>query len=268
VQWNKREYDIDAGIIVLMSVIQNPGETDQQRELAVDRLRMLSTQLKGRKTVDELLQLYPTLGTRGCKVGVLVCLGKSDDPRALPLFVKVLDEEQDLTRRLVAAYGLANWNVGRGVGELIRLLECTTSIEDCAAVRDQAANNLHGLNDRKAWGCPEDKIRDLAAAASNGDSDEYVKTFSRGYREWFEANRMRFPDWTVGDPLPEVEPGPGASVAAQKAWKCDRSCAKPADTDDCATCCVTKDSCVYCCSGTAAEQREECGSHCAAAFGP
>ncbi len=188
-----------------MAVILDSRTDGSERAQALDELGRLGRWLQNTDRIPKLIGLYDEFRERDERAGVLMILVKADDPRALPLFMKILNEEQNLTHRLIAAYGLANWNVGRGVDELIRLLECTTSMEDCAAVRGQAANNLHGLNDRKGWGCPEDDIRDLAVAASNGDSDEYVKAFSSGYREWFEANKRRFPDWKPSDPLPALQ---------------------------------------------------------------
>lgn len=204
-RWQDQEYPAAEAIPLLLDVIVDSRTVTSVRAQALDELGRLGQWLQNTQHIPKLIGLYEELHDREERAGVLVLLVKTEDPRALPLFVKVLDEEQDLFRRLVAAIGLASWNIGRGVGELIRLLECTLSIKDCAAVRDQAANSLHGLNERKGWGCPEDELREVAVKVANGDSEEYVKTFARKYGEWFDVNRDRFPDWKLGDPLPSVE---------------------------------------------------------------
>ncbi|MBU0719356.1 MAG: hypothetical protein KJ749_14005 [Planctomycetes bacterium] len=284
VSWKGRDYEVEAGIEALMAAIRNPTTDASEREAALDRLGMLSTQLHSRKCIEELISVYPTLGTRMEEAGALLCFVKSEDPRALPLMYSVLDREKDPIPRMFAAGGLAQWNIRRGVVELVALFESKEVLPQPARMpylRDNALGVFGMLNVRKGWGFSEDRIREEyesrgdVADPTDWDEEQKWALVIAGIKKWFGENEQRFPDWKPGDPLPEANCRTPATVAAEKGWRCDRSCAAPADFDDCVTCCRIHESCTYCCSAHTRvheqltdEQRAECLSFCDLAFKP
>ena len=229
VQWNDREYDVDSGIDVLMNVIRGPEVPLWGRGSALAGLAMLGTQLQGRACMQELAKLYDA-ATVSEKGGILLCFLVSDDPRGLPLFVAVLDKEQDNTLRYGAASALVRWNVRRGVAELIHLFESTElpSGRFYPVIGDRARGLFQKLNDRKGWGFRDEEIRgaidtrlgiDREAlkrwesldeetrksieAQTQGLREKFDALYFAEIRKWFAENEHRFPDWKPGDPLPE-----------------------------------------------------------------
>ncbi|MGB2984910.1 MAG: HEAT repeat domain-containing protein [Phycisphaerae bacterium] len=203
VPWQGRDYPAADGINVLMEVIANPATDPLVRANALGKLGRLASWLPNTNRIPELIALYDTLRERGEKGELLLTLMYSDDPRTLPLFVKVLDKEQDNTLRLLAAHGLAKWNVRRGVVELLPLFECTEPL-GLRTVRDGVAGTFRGLNRRKGWGCPEEEIGKSMESRPDLDEDQRRGLYIAEVKKWFEENKHRFPDWKPGDPLPKV----------------------------------------------------------------
>ncbi|MGB2984912.1 MAG: hypothetical protein WBE26_03435 [Phycisphaerae bacterium] len=274
IRWKDQEYEVDAGIDSLMDVIRDRATDASERYAAIGRLSLLHTQLRDKKCIEELMDVYPTVDRWQEKTAILGCLIGSEDPRVLPLLYKVLNTEKDPVLRFGAADGLAQWNIRFGVKGLIALFPSSVKIGD-RRLGYEAFVLFNRKNKLKGWGCPAEEIR--AAIADLGDQaeEQSAKAVVERYRNWFEQNKHRFPDWRPGDPLPEIDCRSRESIAAEKGWKCDRSCASPADFDDCATCCGTHDSCTYCCScrtrvfeQLTEGQRAECMSLCDLAFKP
>ncbi|MBU0719355.1 MAG: hypothetical protein KJ749_14000 [Planctomycetes bacterium] len=188
----------------------------EDRESALLQLGMLRTHLNGRPCLDELRRRFDDAGKLEKKI-ILTCFTGSHDARAIPLFVHVLDKEKDMKLRFSAAGGLAQWNVRRGVAELVNLLDSNEVLAQPAPmpyVRDNAMRTFRLTNMRKGWGFPDDKESaegppdvvpppDVAARLKPPPTVEDIK-------KWFAANEERFPDWKLGDPLPEVDDKPQA----------------------------------------------------------
>ncbi len=235
VKWKGREYDVNSGIDVVMSVFLGPDASVRERSLALTQLAMLMTQLKGRPCLDELGQLYEN-ASQPDKHGILLCFKASGDPRGIPVFNRTLDKEQDNSNRLSAASGLARWNIRRGVAELIHLFESTKlpSGRFYPVIGDRARSLFQKLNDRKKWGFPDEEIRKSIESELVGfDREEFKKRWEFGDEEtrkslesraqvprekflalyiaeikkWFAENEHRFPEWKPDDPLPEVSSG-------------------------------------------------------------
>lgn len=199
-RWQGREYQAAEGTRVLMQVITDPVTDPSRRAKALEALG----RLRNTDTTPQLISLYNDLREREEKAGVILCLTWSEDPRGLPLFMRILDHEQDKLVRFFAASALAQWNVRRGVAELIRLLECTDALGP-RTVRDEAANSIRSFNTRKSWGYPEQEIlADLTKANPDYTREEALVLYLGAINTWFEANKHRFPDWKLGDALPKI----------------------------------------------------------------
>lgn len=234
VKWDGRVYDVESGIAALLDVIRHPEKSDGHwnSAVALTYLSMLDRHLKGRRCLDELAKLYDAPGEVN-KGGILLCFKASDDPRAIPVFMRTLDNEQDLKLRLSAAAGLAQWNVRRGVAEFVDLLESKETLPKparMAYVRDNARNLFETKNRLKGWGFPDEEIQKSIEAQGGFDREESRKRWESGDEEtrksiesrarlvreefmalyiaeikkWFAENEHRFPDWKPGDPLPVV----------------------------------------------------------------
>lgn len=205
VRWKGREYDIDAGIEVLMTVVRNPDETPDERGRALAGLVVLGAQLSGRECMEELVTLYHTTGPLE-KGFILLSFMTSEDHRGIALFVRVLDKERDDYLRFIAADGLARWNIRRGVAELIQLFESTElpSGRFYPLVGERARALFQKLNDRKEWGFPNEEIGKAIASRTDLNDQEKLATYVADIKRWFAENEHRFPDWKLGDPLPEV----------------------------------------------------------------
>jgi hypothetical protein len=219
VQWKDREYDVDAGIDVLMSVVRDPVQSAEERHRALLGLAMLGGNLKGRPCLDELATLYDN-ASEVHKGAILICFQGSDDPRGIPVFIRTLDKEQNMKLRLWAAGALAHWNIRRGAAELVKLLDSEEEMPQPSQlfyVRDNAMRTFRLKNICKGWGFPDDKESaewppdvmpppDVAARLKPRPTVEEIK-------KWFAENERRFPDWKVGDPLPEVSAGDNNKAA-------------------------------------------------------
>lgn len=237
VKWHGREYDVESGIAALLDLIRHPEKSDGHwnSAVALTYLSMLDRHLKDRPCLDELATLYDGPGEVN-KGGILLCFKGSDDPRGIPVFIRTLDREQDMKLRLSAAAGLAQWNVRRGVAELVDLLESKEILPQPARmvyVRDNARDLFRTKNRLKGWGFPDEEIRKSIGTQVGFDPEESrkrsefgdeetrkaVETRARVVREefvalyiseikkWFAENEHRFPDWKPGDPLPEASSG-------------------------------------------------------------
>ena len=206
VSWKNEAYDVDDGIAVLMSVVRNPSSAKAEREEALDRLGMLSTQLDGRNCVEELIALYGAMRTRKEKGGLLLCLTKSQDRRGLPLLYEVVEAETDPVVRLFAALGLAKWNVRRGVAELVGLFESREILTSSRMpnVRDYALESFRNANARKGWGCSEEEIRKSIERRTDFNDEQKAALYIAEIKKWFAENEERFPNWNPSDPLPEA----------------------------------------------------------------
>jgi len=215
IRWKDVQYSIDDGIAVLMNVVRDPDAASGHwnAAAAITQFATLGGYLNGQSCLDELAKRYDTFGVseRGA---VLLCFKTSGDPRGIPLFVHVLDEEKNVKLRLWAASGLANWNVRRGVAELVTLLDSQEEMPQPSQlfyVCDDAMRTFRLQNIRKGWGFPDDKESaewppdvmpppDVAARLKPRPAVAEIK-------RWFAENEHRFPDWNPGDPLPEVPAG-------------------------------------------------------------
>jgi hypothetical protein len=187
-----------------MAVIQDRTTVSVERAMALDRLGVLSIHLRAHRCVDDLVELYPTLEKTEERFGLLQCLVKSQDSRALPLLYRAATGDKDPLVRSVGAAGLATWNVRAGARQLIELF-----VLDAPGPRGalgwEAVIAFDSENSRRGWGLPKE-LADRADASLQGLSDaELRQELQRRYRDWFEQNKDRFPDWKAGDPLPEVE---------------------------------------------------------------
>ena len=191
-----------------MSVVRNQSSAQGERERALDRLGMLSTQLNGRNCVEELIALYGSMRTREEKGALLLCLTKSLDRRGLPLLYDAVETETDPVVRLFAALGVAKWNVRRGVAELVSLFESRDVLSPSRMpyVRDYALESFRDANARKAWGFAEEGVHKSIEGRDDLNDDQKIALYIAEIKKWFAGNEHRFPDWKPGDPLPEVSP--------------------------------------------------------------
>lgn len=203
IRWKEQEYDADAAIPILMTVINDQSTASAERVVALDRLGMLATHLRGLRILDDLVEFYAKLEKIDERFSLLQCLLKSQDSRSLPLLYSATSDKEPLVR-LVGAAGLASWNVRGGVRQLIELF-----VLDAPGPRGplgwEAVIAFDSENSRRAWGLPRE-VADRANASLKGLSDAELRhELQRRYSEWFEANKLRFPDWKPGDPLPSAE---------------------------------------------------------------
>lgn len=209
VKWKDREYDVDSGIDVVMTVVRDPEQSAHERELALIQLAMLRTQLKGRPCLDELGRIYDD--AEGLQKDlILTCFLGSRDPRAIPVFARTLDNERSMNLRLSAASGLAGWNIRRGVTELVKLLESKEKLPQparMAYVRHNASESFRNANARKGWGFRYEETAQSIGIRIDLSDEEKAVLFISETRKWFAENEHRFPDWKPGDPLPEVSGG-------------------------------------------------------------
>lgn len=213
-QWQGQQYDIETGIDVFMGVIRDPKESTRNRNAALLDLSRLRTHLKGRPCLGELRTRFADAG-KFEKKSILSCFHASHDPDAIPLLIHVLDSEDGSDLRLSAAKGLANWNVRRGVAELIRLFDSTDVVQSLVPttiISHNARGFFRYANESKGWGFPSNDW--WTAIDSRNDLDEDQRKVLRNVaiekeinaiKEWFSENEHRFPDWKPGDPLPKVE---------------------------------------------------------------
>lgn len=205
VQWDGREYDVDSGIDVLMSVVRDPAESADERHRALLGLVMLYRRLEGRPCLDELARLYDN-ASESHKAAILTCFQASDDPRGIPVFLRTLDKEQNMKLRLWAAGALAHWNIRRGVAEIVHLLESKETIPKPSRmpfVRDNALESFRKRNARKGWGFREEEVRMSIGRRTDLDQDQQRDLYIAEIKKWFTENEHRFPDWKLGDPLPQ-----------------------------------------------------------------
>jgi len=214
VSWQGKRYPAAEGVDLLMKVALEPGSVGDHVR-AIERLGSLGSQLRNTERIPQLMKLYRRLTDRSEKVALLFCLAESKDPRAFPLFGEVLDTRQEEYLRLPAAYGLALWNVRRGVRELIELLsvkQTESPILYPGIIGDEARRLLYRLNYWKSWWAPEAPL--LAATGAGPEvHDELLDSCHAELKKWFAENEHRFPDWKSGDPLPEVR-APDADKSA------------------------------------------------------
>ena len=220
VQWEGQEYSAEKGTRVLMRVVTNRATEVSLRAKALHVLG----RLRNRDITPQLISLYQELNDRKVKVGVIRCLAWSEDPRGFPFFIRILEHEQDSVLRLSAAAALARWNVRRGVEVLMSLLGSKDRLNSDRTIGYAVANSFRHLNRSKGWGCPEDRIQQEIAARANLSDDDMSALFILEIKKWFTANKHRFPDWKLGDPLPEAPklppspPGPESVLSLSAAF--------------------------------------------------
>jgi len=222
VEWEGQEYHALEGTTVLMKVIADPVTDPTIRAKALQHLG----RLHNRDTTVQLVGLYDSLTTREEKVGIMSCLIWSEDPRGFPLFARVLEHEKDNMVRLYAAVALAQWNVRRGVAELIRVMEeCKDDASSDRTVCNEAAKAIASFNAHKGWGFPEDRIRQKIASRADLSNEDMSALFVTEVKKWFAENDHRFPDWNPGNPLPTAEkqppmpPGPESVLSLSAAFR-------------------------------------------------
>ncbi|MGB2984974.1 MAG: hypothetical protein WBE26_03745, partial [Phycisphaerae bacterium] len=234
VRWKGREYGVEAGIDLVMSVVRRPEENagNWNAATALGELANLGPHLRGRPCLDELATLYDHAQGLEKRI-ILTCFLGSGDPRGIALFIRTLDKEQNMRLRLRAASALAQWNIRRGLAELVDLLESKERLLLPGGlmpyVRDKALDLFRTKNRLKGWGFPDEEIRESIEIQLGIDPKEFegleledeetrksIETRARLLREkflalyigqikkWFAENEHRFPDWKPGDPLPDV----------------------------------------------------------------
>ena len=221
VQWEGQEYRARKGTTVLMQVILDPATAQTKRAKALEAL----ARLRNRDTIPQLVSLYDALSGGEDKLGIILCIGRSEDLRGLPFFAKILEQEQNNAARSYAAAALAAWNVRRGVKELIDLFECKERLGN-EVIIGEGAIIAFGVNNRlKQWGFPEDDIRKSIEQGSELSPEERVKLWMQEVKVWFAQNKDRFPDWKLGDPLPAapkqppIPPGPEDVLSLSAAFR-------------------------------------------------
>ncbi|MEK6674068.1 MAG: hypothetical protein AABZ47_00265 [Planctomycetota bacterium] len=214
VRWKGREFDVGPGIDVLMNVVRNPevGAEPWNAATALGELSDLRTQLQGRACLDELAKLYDNASDLE-KQGILICFQGSEDPRGIPIFIRTLDNPQNLKPRVWAAGALAQWNIRRGVAELVNLLESEDTMPQPSQifyVRDNALDLFETKSRLKGWGFPAGEIRKSIEARTDLTDDQkpivYFDEMKREIKKWFAENEQHFPEWKLGDALPEITP--------------------------------------------------------------
>lgn len=206
VRWNEREYDLDSGIEVIMNAFRKSAQDAHERELALIQLAMLRAQLQRRACLQELQQAYDEAGDVEKQL-ILTCFLGSRDPRAIPLFVRTLEDEENMKLRLAAAAGLAAWNVRRGVAALVGLLESEETLKQPARMpyaRDNAMESFRKANMRNGWGFASKNIGDAIAFKTELNGEQEKALYIAEIKKWWAANERRFPDWKPGDRLPEI----------------------------------------------------------------
>ncbi|MEK6675191.1 MAG: hypothetical protein AABZ47_05990 [Planctomycetota bacterium] len=207
IRWKGQEYDVASGIDVLMNVIRDL-EKGKDRELAFVTLSMSARDLEGRPCLDELARLYDDEIDLQ-KQAILICFQGSADPRGLPVFIRTLEDSRDLKLRLWAAQGLAHWNIRRGVAEIVAMLESDELMPQPSRMyyaRDNAVESFTKANTRKGWGFPDGELRKSIAGKTDLDDQQKAALFITEVKKWFSENEHRFPDWKLGDALPEITP--------------------------------------------------------------
>jgi len=213
VEWEEHEYQAQEGTTVLMKVIVDAVTDSSVRAKALERL----SRLRNRDATPQLLSLYDDLREAEEKAWLLRCLTSAEDPRGLPLFARVLEQEADDTVRMVAAFSLAQWNVRRGVEEFVGLLDSGVP----AGQTDRMKYDLHTLinvfateNRRKSWGFPFEEVAKSIGQRTDLADEQKASLLASEIKKWFSENKDRFPDWKPGDPLPAapklppIPPGP------------------------------------------------------------
>jgi hypothetical protein len=253
VQWEQREYPPSEGIEVLMGIIMDPRRETQKRAQALQALSPFGHKLRNTDHIPELIALYDTCTDKDDNRRLVGTLAWSEDPRALPLFARCLKEATDDLSRWACADALAQWNIREGVAALIDLSESAKLGPERGgeSFANEVLKNVTGLNTEKGWGLPGLEIAERIDDIEPKVTDEERRVLFRAeIKKWFEANKDRFPDWKPGDPLPVVERPTAESVReariASYGWTCEKSCDEPADYNDCAACCPTKDACIKC----------------------
>lgn len=216
VQWQGRDYNVETGIEVLMGVVQDATQTEDEQHRALLGLAMLRQRLEGRPCLEELAKHYENASELH-KGAILVCLQGSEDPRGIAVFMRALQEEQNIKLRLWAAEALANWNIRRGVREMVSLTESDAIVPPPSRMpfaRDNALDSFSKCNARKGWGFPEEEVRKSIEARPGLDRVQFVALYAAEIKKWFAENEHRFPDWKLGDPLPNgaEEPRPPNEV--------------------------------------------------------
>ena len=108
--------------------------------------------------------------------------------------------------RLPAAYGLAMWNARSGVRELIDLLlvkQTDIPVQYPGLIGVKAARFLYRLNAWKSWWAPEAPLLAVSGARAEARR-EVLDSCHVELKKWLAENEHRFPDWKLGDPLPEA----------------------------------------------------------------
>jgi hypothetical protein len=203
VEWEGKEYDAREGTVVLMQVIVDARTDASRRVKALERLG----RLRNTDTTEQLVALYDRVTEREERLETIRCLISSEDPRGFSLFMQVLEDEKDPLVRIFAAVALAQWNIRRGVAELMGVLdECRVDASADRTACNEAAKGFLSLNARKGWGFPEERIRQEILARPDVSDEEMSALFVVEMKKWFAENERRFPDWKLGDPLPKVTP--------------------------------------------------------------
>lgn len=204
VHWDGTEYDIDAGVPLLLSVITNSSTSHDIRLSALRRLGTLNTALYGRDEIIELIAIYPDLIELEARLSLLQCLVRSEDPRGFPLLYEAMQSDPNSRIRRLAATGLANWNVRSGIRTLIELIPS----REPDGRRDVGTNvvmTLASLNRMKQLEIPIDAIEAPAKTMAPNNHDAAVLRLFEDWKAWYDQNQHRFSDWKPGDPLPDIE---------------------------------------------------------------
>jgi hypothetical protein len=191
-----------------MAVVRDSERSPNERQRALNELSSLSRNLNGHPCIDELASLYNVASVLEKQAMLNLFMG-SDDPKGIPVFLRTVEHEENMKLRLAAAAALAQWNVRRGVAELVKLMDSKDSVPQPSRmffVYDNAIDLFEIKNRLKGWGFPAEDVRKSIEARPGLDREQFVALYSAEVKKWFAENEHRFPDWKLGDPLPAIEP--------------------------------------------------------------
>lgn len=193
------EYSIQDAIKLLSGIAFAPDEPVKRRAAALVRLG-------GPAKHPDAVALVPDaaavclneqdLDLRRASVDFLM---RSDDERVPGFLLHVLRTEDDVGLRILAAHGLACWNVNEGVAELIRLGGSAPDMGNGLVRRKgdrslghEALIDLQFLNRDKNWGFPSEAVAAELENVAKTDRQHAMQLLAQRWEEWFTTNAERF----------------------------------------------------------------------------
>ena len=195
-----RDYSPEEAIPVLVAVVTDRQSDVERRRLAWRSLSRLSSRLPTSGYMPVLLRACLEERDGLLKAGGLGCLIGTGDRALLGLAEHVLNTESDEVLRFVGAGALAEWNVRRGVEELVALLGSKTMLGKKRPFAGMVLSTLDQLNDRQGWGMPlkammeeVQRTHDIGTDCSLEQGMAALGALGQRIQDWFAANRERFP---------------------------------------------------------------------------